>query len=208
MLVVIIEKDQYFKEAFKWRHLHASLKKKTGINALAKAINQITSLVPEWDAEIATKGPGKQYFSGIFRALNDATHVHCDWSPYDSLTEDWIINQVSCQAVFNLYLAPVQNGRTIVHDVQWTEDALKYRDPSSYGYSRELVEGRKKAYVTPTPGALCFFNSRNMHEVGKVDLEPMPELGLDYRPRLTLSSFIGLISSEKTGGKPKLIFWS
>ncbi|KAF2420959.1 hypothetical protein EJ08DRAFT_673099 [Tothia fuscella] len=114
----------------------------------------------------------RKYFSGIFRALNNATHVHCDYSPYDSLTEDWIINQVEAQIVFNLYLAP------------------------------------DKAYVVPEPGALCFFNSRNMQEVVPVEQEPMVELGLSDRLRLTLSSFMGLIPSTKTGGKPKLIFWS
>jgi len=71
------------------------------------------------------------------------------------------------------------------------------------------VAGRQKAYIEPTLGALCFFNSRNMHEVEKVKgVDPMPKLGLSYRPRLTLSSFIGLLSGSKTGGRPKLIFWS
>ncbi len=158
--------------------------------------------------EIASEGPDKKYYSGVYRALNNATHVHCDYSPYDSLTEDWILNKVKNQVVFNLYLAPVKGGRTIVHDVHWTNEVLKFRDPESYGYSRELVEGSRKAYVEPTPGALCFFNSRNMHEVEKVDVEPMPEIGLAYRPRLTLSSFMGLLKSEVTGGRPRLILWS
>ena len=192
----------------KWRDLHSDLEKKTGVNAWIKVFQRISSLFPDWDIEIAAESDDRKYFSGIFRALNDATHVHCDWSPYDSLTEDWIINQVSCQAVFNLYLAPVRGGRTTVHDVQWTEDALKFRDPTSYGYNREIVDQKQKAYVEPLQGALCFFNSRNMHEVDKVELEPMPELGLSYRPRLTLSSFMGLIPREKTGSRPKLIFWS
>ncbi|KAF8544374.1 hypothetical protein BDD12DRAFT_816062 [Trichophaea hybrida] len=206
------EKEQYFLEAKRWHDLHNTLASKTGINVWSQVFNRIASLFPDWDVEVATEGQtrNRRYFSGVFRALNDATHVHCDWSPWDSLTEDWVINQVECQIVFNLYLAPVKGGggRTIVHDVQWTEEALKFRDPESYGYSRELVAGRQKAYVEPTPGALCFFNSRNMHEVEKVEVEPMPELGLPYRPRLTLSSFIGLISGAKTGGRPKLIFWS
>jgi hypothetical protein len=166
-------------------------------------------MFPEWDVEVASEDNGrKRYFSGIFRALNDATHVHCDWSPYDSLTEDWIINQVESQVVFNLYLAPIRGGRTIVHDVQWNEDVLAFRDPESYGYHCSLVKDAKQAYVAPEPGALCFFNSRNMHEVEQVEREPMPELGLTYRPRLTLSSFMGLIPASKTGEKPKLIFWS
>lgn len=178
------------------------------MNALKEVVNRVAALVPEWDVEIASEGPDKRYFSGIFRALNHATHVHCDWSPYDSLTEDWIINQVEYQAVFNLYLAPVKGGRTIVHDVQWTEEALAYRDPESYGYYRELVQNASKAYVEPKPGLLCFFNSRNMHEVERVEDEPVPELGLPYRPRLTLSSFMGLLPASTTRAKPKLIFWS
>ncbi|MCJ1250452.1 hypothetical protein MMC30_007680 [Trapelia coarctata] len=202
------EKNQYFSDAAQWRDLHRSLALKTGVNAWLEVVKKIASLVPDWDVAIASEGPGRKYYSGVFRALNDATHVHCDWSPYDSLTEDWIINQVQNQVVFNLYLAPVKGGRTIVHDVQWTENVLKYRDPESYGYSRDLVEGRQKSYIEPSPGALCFFNSRNMHEVEKVEPEPMPELGLDYRPRLTLSSFMGLLPSSKTGGKPRLIVWS
>jgi hypothetical protein len=200
------EKEQYFTETKKWLDLHSSLADRTGINAWSQVFSRIAAIFPDWDVEVATEGLNKRYFSGIFRALNDTTPVHCDWSPYDSLTEDWIVNQVQCQIVFNLYLAPVKGGRTIVHDVQWTEDALKFRDPESYGYSRELVEGRQKAYIEPTPGSLCFFNSRNMHEVEKVN--GVPQLGLSYRPRLTLSSFIGLLSGSKTGGRPKLIFWS
>ena len=202
------EKDQYFLEARKWRTLHVDLAKKTGVNIWESIFSKIASLFPDWDVEIASEGAGRKYFSGIFRALNDATHLHCDWSPYDSLTEEWIINQVQNQVVFNLYLAPVKNGITTVHEVHWTEDVLPYRDPESYGYRRELVDGSRKSVVTPAAGALCFFNSRHMHEVAKVDVEPMPELGLTYRPRLTLSSFMGLLPSERTGGRPKLIFWS
>ena len=178
------------------------------MNTYKKVVDRIAALVPDWDIELASEGPDRTYFSGIYRALNDATHVHCDWSPYDSLTEDWVINQVEAQVVFNLYLAPVKGGSTVVHDLQWTEDALRMRDPDSYGYRRELVADRQKAVVHPEPGALCFFNSRNMHEVQSVIREPMPALGLSYRPRLTLSSFMGLIPSHKTKGKPKLILWS
>jgi hypothetical protein len=97
---------------------------------------------------------------------------------------------------------------TIVHDVHWTQDALAFRDPRSYGYYPDMVHESKKACVVPEVGGLGFFNSRNMHEVEKVEVEPMSELGLPYRPRLTLSSFMGLIPASKTGGRPKLIFWS
>jgi hypothetical protein len=81
-----------------------------GIDAWEKEVHHIASLVPDWDVHVATDGLGREYFSGIFRALNDATHVLCDRSPYDSLTEDWIINQIAYQVVFNLYLAPWSRG--------------------------------------------------------------------------------------------------
>lgn len=188
--------------------MHDELAKKTGANAWEKVISTIRELFPDYGVALASEGEGKTYFSGIFRALNDSTHVHCDWSPFDSLTEDWIINQVTHQAVFNLYLAPVVGGNTFVHDVQWSEECLNFRDPNSYGYHRDVTHGRQKAVVVPKAGDLCFFNSRNMHEVEKVEVTPSPELGLSYRPRLTLSSFIGLLPAEKTGGKPYFILWS
>ena len=97
---------------------------------------------------------------------------------------------------------------TIVHDVHWTEETLAFRDPESYGYYPNIVQGSRRSYVVPEVGGLGFFNSRNMHEVEKVEVEPMLELDLPYRPRLTLSSFMGLIPASKTGGRPKLIFWS
>lgn len=92
--------------------------------------------------------------------------------------------------------------------MQWTEDVLRFRHPDSYGYHYDLVRGAQKVVCEPTVGALCMFNSRNMHEVEAVTPEPMPELGMQYRPRLSLSSFMGLLPSSKTGGKPRLIFWS
>ncbi|GJN73655.1 hypothetical protein PLIIFM63780_007721 [Purpureocillium lilacinum] len=202
------EQVRYFADAKKWENFHQKLAEEKGLDAWYRVINRIAALFPDWDVQIASEGPGLNYFSGIFRALNDSTHLHCDFSPYDSLTEEWIINSVEHQAVFNLFLAPVKGGQTIVHDVQWTKDALRYRDPESYGYHRDLVKDAQKAYCEPTVGALCMFNSQNMHEVEAVTPEEMPSLGMPYRPRLSLSSFMGLLPSSKTGGKPRLIFWS
>ncbi|KAI1869766.1 uncharacterized protein JN550_005747 [Neoarthrinium moseri] len=202
------EQDQYFQDASQWLDFHSRLRTEHGLDAWFRVFDKITTMFPDWDVQVASERHGKTYFSGIFRALNDATHLHVDFSPYDSSTEDWIINSVECQAVFNLYLAPVKGGITTVHDVQWTKEALKYRDPESYGYDRSIAVGARKAYCEPTVGALCMFNSRNMHEVDAVKVENMPSLGLNYRPRLTLSSFMGLIPSSRTKGRPRLIFWS
>ncbi|KAI9727746.1 MAG: hypothetical protein M1834_007985 [Cirrosporium novae-zelandiae] len=205
------EKERYFNEVRKLETLHSDLAAKTGTNVWALIMAKIASLVPEYEVIVANEGPSKKYFSGIFRAINESTPIHCDWSPYDSLTEDWLINKITRQAVFNLYLSPVKGGRTVVHDVQWTEESLDFRDPSSYGYSPEIVQGRNNCTIHPSPGDLCFFNSRNMHQVFPVEVEPHPELGgaVEWRrPRLTLSSFMGLLPPETSGAKPRLIFWS
>lgn len=173
------------------------------MNIWQLVIDKVAALLPEYEVAVAEESGGR-YFSGIFRAINHSTPIHCDWSPYDSRTEDWIINQVSSQAVFNLYFTSPKGGRTEVHDCQWTEDALEYRDFSSYGYSEDLVKGRKKVVIQPKPADLCIFNSRNMHQVFPVE----PEADGSQRPRLTLSSFMGLIPAKEAGERPKLILWS
>jgi hypothetical protein len=181
--------------------MHKDLAKVVGEDVWAKVIKTLAALVPEWDFEVASEGEGKNYFSGIFRAINAGTPIHCDWSPYDSLTEDWILNRVTKQAVFNLYITPVKGGGTRIYDVQWTPEALEYRDPNSYGYYPDLVVGRKNVFFQPEASDLYLFNSRNMHEVFPVD----PEW---KAARMSLASFMGLLPSEETGGRPKLIFWS
>ena len=158
--------------------------------------------MPEWDVCVASEGDDRQkYFSGIFRSINKGTPIHCDWCPYDCLTEDWILSRITNQAVFNLYTSSVGQGDTTIYDVQWTQDALKFRDPNSYGYEPELVEGKASVRFHPNAGDLYIFNSRNMHEVQAVDE------GSEV-PRVALASFMGLLPAEITGGKPKLMFWS
>ncbi|CAJ2499772.1 Uu.00g026250.m01.CDS01 [Anthostomella pinea] len=195
------EKQRYFDEVRRTKSLHPDVSKVVGENAWAKVIATIAELVPEWDVGEASEGPGNEYFSGIFRKLNKGTPIHCDWAPYDAATEDWVLNKITHQAAVNLYLSPFKGGGTTVFDVQWSEDALNYRDPAHYGYHEALVKGRKKAPFQPRVGGLYMFNARNMHQVAA--------LAEDYKvQRITLASFIGLLPSEVTGGKPKLIFWS
>ena len=167
----------------------------------SKVVSAIAELVPEWDVSVASEGDNQKYFSGIFRQINGGTPVHCDWCPYDCLTEDWILSKITQQAVFNLYISPTRGGGTTLYDVQWSPEALKYRDPASYGYFPGLVEGRAKAPFQPEVGDLYLFNSRNMHEVAPI--EPGWKV-----PRIALASFMGFLPSEVTGGRPRLMFWS
>ena len=108
-----VEQDKYFEDAKKWEDFHCKLSAEEGLDAWYRVFNRIAGFFPDWDVQIASEAPGRSYFSGIFRALNDSTHLHCDIAPYDSHTEDWIINSVEYQIVFNLYLAPVKDGRTV-----------------------------------------------------------------------------------------------
>ncbi|PQE07080.1 l-allo-threonine aldolase protein [Rutstroemia sp. NJR-2017a BVV2] len=205
MLIPKLEKERYFDMAEKMSTLHGNIADVVGQNIWAKVVEEIAALVPEWDVSVASEvndhGEERRYFSGIFRSINGGTPPHCDWCPYDTLTEDWILSRITNQAVFNLYLSPVEGGGTTIYDVQWTPDALQYRDPNSYGYARELVEGRQKQEWKPEVGQLCIFNSRNMHEVA-------PVAAGSKGPRIALASFMGLLPAEVTGGRPRLMFWS
>ncbi|KAH6955674.1 hypothetical protein BKA56DRAFT_638120 [Ilyonectria sp. MPI-CAGE-AT-0026] len=156
-------KQCYLLEAQKHQGLHSKLAGLYGQND--------SIIVSDWDVVVAEEGPGEQYFSGVCRAINQSTPIHCDWSPYDSRAEDWIINKVTQQGVFNLYLTPVTGGQTEVYDVQWKPEVLQYRDPESNGYWPKLVEGRGKVAIQPHVGDLCFFSSRNMHKVFPVERE-------------------------------------
>ncbi|TVY84700.1 hypothetical protein LSUE1_G001475 [Lachnellula suecica] len=199
------EKDKYFALAKEMSNLHDEIAEVVGENVWSKVVKEIAALVPEWDvsvaSELTSEGEEKRYFSGIFRSINGGTPPHCDWCPYDCLTEDWILSKITCQAVFNLYLSKVNGGGTTIYDVQWEPEALQYRDVASYGYGRDLVDGRQKACWTPEVGQLCIFNSRNMHEVA-------PVAPGSRGPRIALASFMGLLPSEVTGGRPRLMLWS
>jgi hypothetical protein len=198
----VLEKQRYFDETAKVRSLHDDLAKSVGEDVWARVIATLAELVPEWDVSVASEGPGKHYFSGIFRCINNGTPIHCDWCPFDCNTEDWIINRITHQAVFNLYVSPIRGGKTTLYDVQWTPDALRYRDPNSYGYYPKLVEQAKSCPFEPEIGDMYIFNSRNMHKVQAI------ERGGEGLGRIALASFMGLLPSSETGGKPKLIFWS
>lgn len=182
--------------------MHEGLAEIAGEDVWAKVSRMIAELVPEFDVGVASEGTGKTYFSGIVRKINSGVPIHCDWAPYDCATEDWILSNITHQLAVNLYLSPAtRGGSTTVFDVQWWPGALEYRDPDTYGYFEALVKDRATATFQPGMGDLCLFNSRNMHIVRP--LEPGEET-----QRIAMSSFIGLLPSEVTGGKPKLIFWS
>ena len=198
----ISEKDQYFQTVRKVSKIHEELATKVGVNVFAKVFEAFATIVPpEWEICLASESQDQQYFAGIIRGINNGTPIHCDWVPYDTMTEPWAITRVTHQAVFNLYLSDVVGGDTQIHDVQWSPEALAYRDPASYGYFPGLVDGKRRTRFHPNAGDLYVFNSQNMHQVFPV------EPGCNKR-RMGMASFFGILPPLASGDKTKLIFWS
>lgn len=48
---------QYFHEVDKSRNLHSDLATKVEIDVWSRIVDQVASLVPEWDVRLATEGP-------------------------------------------------------------------------------------------------------------------------------------------------------
>ncbi|KAM7190124.1 hypothetical protein V8F20_009854 [Naviculisporaceae sp. PSN 640] len=204
-------KDRYFEAVKAHKSLHSDIHAATGDDAWSRVVSLIRNLLPEYPVIVAREPApdGRTYHAGIYRSINEGTPVHCDWSPFDSATEDWVINRITRQAVFNLYLAPMAGGATTIYDRQWDEEVhARYRDPATYGYFDEVVEGRDRVLLQPGVGDLIFFNTRNLHRVDSVAWEDHETLGKWQRPRLTLSSFIGLLPAGVVDEKPCVVLWS
>ena len=90
-----IAKERYFLEAEKNMHLYETIAEIQGENVWQTVINKLQSILSDWDVDVANEGVKKRYFSGILRYIMDSSPIYCDWSPYDSRTEDWIINRVT-----------------------------------------------------------------------------------------------------------------
>ncbi|KAI6351675.1 hypothetical protein MCOR31_011959 [Pyricularia oryzae] len=205
-------KDRYFAASQTHRNLHKQVAKAAGVSPQEAPWPRIVALIQSMfpDHVVATarepNPDGREYHAGIYRAIDSGTPVHCDWSPYDSATEDWVINKITHQAVFNLYLAPMApgGGHTVVYDRQWEHSVLSDRDPESYGYFDEVVEGRDSVTLRPDVGDLVFFNTRNLHRVQKLAAGSEAPASR----RITLSSFIGLLPRGVLGDRECVILWS
>ncbi|WPH01844.1 Hypothetical protein R9X50_00469800 [Acrodontium crateriforme] len=116
-------------------------------------------------------------------------------APYDCNTEGWLLSRITKQAVLNIYLTPMRGGKTTLYDVQWSEDALRYRDSDTYGYHPAIVDGQKSYTIDVQVGDMYIFNSRGMHQVRPIEHH---EGGPG---RLALASFMGFLP-QKRGADP------
>lgn len=132
------------------------------------------------------------YFAGLIRVIGRA-RLHFDWAPHDA--RDWTIGQISAQLAWNIYLqASDRGGTTRVYHRAWQREDERYREPGSYAFDPALVRNDAYVEIVPQTGELVLFNSRNYHEVEKAE---------GARQRLSISSFVGLLSSGQT-----LALWS
>ena len=119
--------------------------------------------------------------------------------------QGWEIGHIAAQITWNILLAAVAGGETIIYDRQWqgVADDVLFRKPlPSYAYSPTGLQGKLFKVMPPVEGDVTFFNSRNFHEVKPCDrtMDGPKEV-----MRLTMSSFVGLL--EGRAGK-ELILWS
>lgn len=126
----------------------------------------------------------RPYGVGVIRRITTAL-PHVDWAPMDG--GDWAVAGLSAQLALNVFLQVPEEagGDTIVYRRPWTPDLEEHRQPGSYWYRPESLEGVERAVVRPRAGDLMIFSSRNVHEVRPVSAS--------VADRLTLSSFCAVM---------------
>jgi hypothetical protein len=138
------------------------------------------------------KEDGRPYFAGIFRRGGGGVAIHSDWGPRDGV--DWVIGDIEAQLAWNLHYSPPRvGGEVIVYDYPWEPHLEEHARQRFSDYDPALFENSRKVAVSPRPGDLIVFNSRNAHAVGS---SPEPNT------RISVGSFIGL----KPSGE--LVFWA
>lgn len=147
-----------------------------------------------WDGQVglAEEG-GRPYFAGVFRrGGGGGVAIHADWGPRDG--PGWAIEQITGQFAWNLFFSsPGEGGELIVYDYPWEPELEEHARQRFNDYDPKLFESSRRVEVTPQPGVLMVFNSRNAHAVGPSS---------DGEARVAVGSFIGVTDSGD------LAFWS
>jgi hypothetical protein len=136
---------------------------------------------------------GRPYFAGIFRrGGGGGVKIHSDWGPRDG--PGWAIGRITGQLAWNLfYSSPGVGGELITYDYPWEPHLEAHAKQRFSDYDPELFSSSRRADVTPQPGELMIFNSRNAHAVGSSP---------DGESRVAVGSFIGVTHDGD------LAFWS
>jgi hypothetical protein len=146
-----------------------------------------------WPARVGlVEEDGRPYFAGVFRRGRGGVAIHADWGPRDGV--GWAIERITGQFAWNLFFSsPGGGGELIVYDYLWEPEVENHARQRFHDYDPKLFESSRRVEVTPEPGMLMVFNSRNAHAVGTSNT------GDD---RVAVGSFIGVTDEGDLG------FWS
>ncbi len=135
------------------------------------------------------------YFSGLIRAMETKSTLHCDYAP--SQLPGWDISDSEEQFGLVLYLQmPSVGGELLIYDRPWvSEDDTHNKDilvKGPYGFDPAFLAHKKPTKVSPVAGDLIIFRSRNFHQVAHIDPD---------RTRLTINTFMSIKNNS-------LLLWS
>ena len=218
------DKDAYLSNRTAALALQERFIKEAHVDVVGRVMT-VLNKASDLPVRMAQEGDRK-YFAGNLRVVDNTVSIHADFAPHVrnpthlanicllatisliSKVQDcqgWEIGRVSAQISWNILLAAVPGGETIIYDRQWqgkADDEVFRKPPPSYAYSPTGLQGRVFKVMLPIEGDVTFFNSRNYHEVKPCDRTVD---GPNKVVRLTMSSFVGLLEGEK--GK-ELVLWS
>lgn len=181
------DKGAYFQAVKEANHKY--------LNAVSESRNPVELLISylshnyQSNVAIATESGFGSMFAGTFRNVSSFGHKHFDYAPIE--VKDWNISKITSQLSWNLYLNKPTGGDLLVYEKPFNPDDESLRIPGQYYYDDSIVIGRSVFRYSPGIGDVVIFNSRNIHEVERVEGD-----------RYTLSSFIG----KNTNGD--LVLWS
>ncbi|KAI0014518.1 hypothetical protein F4780DRAFT_767864 [Xylariomycetidae sp. FL0641] len=195
--------DKYLSLVEPARALQKRFIHEAGVDVIGRVrdlIHDVTGL----PVRLAREGD-REYFAGILRVVEgNFIAPHADYGPFSD--QQYEIGKVVGQVTWNILLENVPGGETLVHDRPWQgkpDDEMFQKERPQYAYRPHIYDGTITKVISPVEGDLTLFNSRNFHEVLRVD-EWYGKTTRDMR--CTISCFIGLLPED--AGGPCLVLWS
>jgi hypothetical protein len=175
--------DDYFPGAKENNLQYQEFSRKIGFDPALKVATYMGEIVKK-PVAIAQQD-GKEYTYAMVRELSSSALLHADYAKF--IPDYWSINCTKAQYAWNIYLTdPGEGGETVVYNRLWEKEDDENILGETYGYHRNIVDGKQSIEIKPAPGQLTFFNSRNFHEVKA-----------SSRIRVTVGGHIGLTDDDE-----------
>lgn len=140
------------------------------------------------EVELATEPSlnGARYFTGLVRAMLYKSTTHFDFAP-KQLPGWWVAEAEAQFAVVTYLQLPGSGGALTVYNRQWQDADESYnkdiKEKGPQGFDGDFLKGIESVTVTPNPGEMIIFNSRNFHEVAAIESD---------KTRFSINSFMVL----------------